>query len=433
MKMWLLALALLAASRAHENDDTLDAILALDAHGKPPNEHLLLRPWRLADARAMRASSRRALTGVDVRLDVDAPSPLRDGDKATVHVANDGDRTVKDWLALYSPADARVNEVVPVKYVTLGALPGYADTGHVNVSFELVNMRESVRFVFFATDWQCAETSYPSDDDWWACSTGSADAVAMAESADLAFDEPAAPLHPRVIPADGGDALAVVWNGAAGSTGLLEWDVVGGGRPHARKLQTAGLPGDGSESPEDAALGEDDHEQYHDPTHSDDPYWAVPLNRLVVASTTTYTQDELCGAPANSWGWHDPGAIHTAKIFGAPRGATVRYRLRDRDTGAVSKTHSARLPPAAGADATLRLVTFGDLGRGAFDDATSWHEYGTAAKYTANALKVHETVWADAIYHIGDISYAVGISAIWDLYAHMMEPAISKVHARARA
>jgi hypothetical protein len=32
----------------------------------------------------------------------------------------------------------------------------------------------------------------------------------------------------------------------------------------------------------------------------------------VAATTSTYTREQMCGAPANSTGWHDPGVFHSA-------------------------------------------------------------------------------------------------------------------------
>ena len=34
----------------------------------------------------------------------------------------------------------------------------------------------------------------------------------------------------------------------------------------------------------------------------------------ITPNTTTYTKDDLCGAPATTQGWHEPGYFHTAII-----------------------------------------------------------------------------------------------------------------------
>ena len=64
------------------------------------------------------------------------------------------------------------------------------------------------------------------------------------------------------------------------------------------------------------------------------------LNRSITSySTTTYTAADLCGAPANSSGFHDPGAFSTA-IFDlsgespAQRLAGLTYYYRIGSTAA---------------------------------------------------------------------------------------------------
>ena len=377
------ALLPVLAAAVHPNDAVRDEILSLDARGQPPNEHLLLRPWRLADGR-------RSLSVDDVAVSVNATA-VEDGDVVRVSVSNPGARSATDWVALYSPADANLSEVVPVKFALVGERDGYAATGEAQLDFEVVSMRADMRFVFFASDWQCNHASQWGCSDW--SYFGGADAVAAGSSDALALARPEAPTHPRVVPVDNGDALAVVWTG-----GPLAWGGFTSGKYAALRW----------------AVG--------------DALDAGALDNLVVAETATYAADELCGPPASTWGWRDPGPIHTARIVGAARGARVSYVLLTLPDGPASDVFTTTVPPAVGPDASLRLAAFGDLGRGSFDDASSWLEYGAPAKHTAAALAADAAAGAlDAIYHIGDLSYAVGMSAVWDLYAHMMAPATSRV------
>ena len=62
------------------------------------------------------------------------------------------------------------------------------------------------------------------------------------------------------------------------------------------------------------------------------------------------------------------------------------------------------------------ITTPGDLGRGTTDDSDLWHEYGSPAVATSARLKAEvEAGSVDAVYHIGDISYAVGYLASWEV------------------
>jgi len=141
------------------------------------------------------------------------------------------------------------------------------------------------------------------------------------------------------------------------------------------------------------------------------------------ASTSTFTREQMCGAPANTVGWRDPGLIHTAELIGLEAHATetVYYMFGDDATGDFSEEYSFVLPPLAGQQPPNRpttVVLFDDLGRGSKDMAYTWNEYGRASINTTYSLgHLVRQGGIDAIYHGGDISYATGYIAVWDFYA----------------
>lgn len=177
---------------------------------------------------------------------------------------------------------------------------------------------------------------------------------------------------------------------------------------------------------------------------------------VVVAESSSYAVSDLCGAPANSFGWFDPGTIHTATLVDIEAGSTVYYCFDEKTTPinvasedeASSSSHggdpggvySFKAPPAtkrrSGSDAAGEIeagsgnmdgnggdededdddgvpftvvAAFADFGRGTTDDSDLWHEYGSPAVGTAELLGSEaEAGTIHAVAHFGDISYATG-------------------------
>ncbi|RYG48535.1 hypothetical protein EON67_07510, partial [archaeon] len=192
-----------------------------------------------------------------------------------------------------------------------------------------------------------------------------------------------------------------------------------------------------------------------------------------VQSTTTITRDQMCGAPANTVGWHgmlrtpraparawclrpaahaharacaylcarraDLGLIHSARFTNMTSRAKQRiyYVYGDASLGDFANETVFFVPPLPG-DASLptRLIMFGDLGRGSDDDASTWQEYGRQAKNTtvrilsddiAPMLNGSATHMLHGVVHYGDISYATGYLSVWDSFLDMWGPVASAV------
>ena len=82
--------------------------------------------------------------------------------------------------------------------------------------------------------------------------------------------------------------------------------------------------------------------------------------------TVTYTRDEMCGAPATTVGFRDPGIFHTAVFSGLSPNQRVYYRFGDGAEGVWSAEYSFLTPPEAGGD--VNMIAFGDLGQAPVDD-----------------------------------------------------------------
>ena len=149
----------------------------------------------------------------------------------------------------------------------------------------------------------------------------------------------------------------------------------------------------------------------------------------VPASTSTIDQSEMCGAPANSTGWRDLGAIHTATFSDIRLLDTsydyAYYIFGDENTQDWSNEYRLRIPQRPGGvqnnDSPTTVILYDDLGRGSLDQSYTWNEYGRPAIYTSMAVAAElDNGKIDAIYHGGDISYATGYMAVWDFYLDMM-------------
>uniref|UniRef100_A0A453L831 Purple acid phosphatase N-terminal domain-containing protein n=1 Tax=Aegilops tauschii subsp. strangulata TaxID=200361 RepID=A0A453L831_AEGTS len=85
------------------------------------------------------------------------------------------------------------------------------------------------------------------------------------------------------------------------------------------------------------------------------------------ADTVTFGRESLCGEPARSVGWRDPGFIHTAFLKNLSPEKEYYYKIGHRlRNGQViwGKPKSFRAPPYPGQKSLQRVVIFGDMGKG---------------------------------------------------------------------
>jgi hypothetical protein len=92
---------------------------------------------------------------------------------------------------------------------------------------------------------------------------------------------------------------------------------------------------------------------------------AGQLSQSATATDYTYTQTEMCGAPANSTGWRAPGTFYTAVLSSLPVNSKVFYQFGDAATSNWSPVRSFITRPAPGNP--VAMVAFGDLGQHVLD------------------------------------------------------------------
>ncbi len=124
--------------------------------------------------------------------------------------------------------------------------------------------------------------------------------------------------------------------------------------------------------------------------------------------------------------------INSALFTGmlAVAGHRIYYKFGDNISASdISGEHVFQVPPLAGShppSRSTRMILFDDLGRGSTDDTYTWNEYGRPAIFTMMSIGAQVAAGEiDAIYHGGDISYAVGFEAVWDFFLNMISPIAS--------
>ena len=151
-----------------------------------------------------------------------------------------------------------------------------------------------------------------------------------------------------------------------------------------------------------------------------------------VAITTTYTPDTVCGVPANmSIGWFDPGYIHTGVFNLTDLSHRPQYEYSvgtpNCSTDALgafwSRWFEVRPPPPRGAP-TTKVLFYGDMGVSSHDTPPSEHHWQQTMSVTVFDVMAVDASSGDydAVWHIGDMSYATGYMSAWEGFMAQIEP-----------
>ena len=160
----------------------------------------------------------------------------------------------------------------------------------------------------------------------------------------------------------------------------------------------------------------------------------------VPATSSTYRAAQMCGLPANmSIGWHDPGWIHTA-VFGTagesspakPAGDGARESFQyavgtsncttDTEGALWSPAYVVRAPPTP--TEQLAVLFIGDMGEAPRDSPISEHHWQMPqpTEVVDAMIASNSDAQYDAVWHIGDLSYATGYGSVWDGFMRQIEP-----------
>ncbi|CAH9077286.1 unnamed protein product [Cuscuta epithymum] len=224
-----------------------------------------------------------------------------------------------DWVGVFSPA--KFNEstcfpendpkqqspytcTAPIKYTYANSDSAYTKTGKASLKFQLINQRADFSFALFTG--------------------GLSNPKLIAISNSISFANPKAPLYPRLALGKTWNEMTVTWTSGYNideAVALVEWGL---------KSQR--------------------------------------LRRQSPAGTLTFDRNSLCGSPARTVGWRDPGFIHTSFLKDLWPNMMYTYRvghlLNNGSYVWSKKTFAFRSSPFPGQDSLQQIIIFGDMGKG---------------------------------------------------------------------
>ncbi|XP_006362452.1 probable inactive purple acid phosphatase 27 [Solanum tuberosum] len=147
------------------------------------------------------------------------------------------------------------------------------------------------------------------------------------------------------------------------------------------------------------------------------------------AGTLTFHRNSMCGTPARTVGWRDPGFIHTSFLKDLWPNMVYTYKLGHMlNNGSIvwSKQYSFKSAPFPGQESLQRIVIFGDMGKQERDGSNEYANYQPGSLMTTDTL-IDDLDNIDAVFLIGDLPYANGYISQWDQFTAQVEPITSRV------
>ncbi|KAL6558788.1 putative inactive purple acid phosphatase 27 [Orobanche minor] len=157
--------------------------------------------------------------------------------------------------------------------------------------------------------------------------------------------------------------------------------------------------------------------------------WKGGKKRRSPAGTLTFQRSSMCGSPARTVGWRDPGFIHTSFLKDLWPNTEYTYKIGHlllNGSYIWSKMYSFRSSPYPGQDSLQGVIIFGDMGKGERDGSNEYNNYQPGSLNTTNQL-INDLKDIDIVFHIGDITYANGYISQWDQFTAQVEPIASTV------
>ncbi|KAJ8774603.1 hypothetical protein K2173_017049 [Erythroxylum novogranatense] len=147
------------------------------------------------------------------------------------------------------------------------------------------------------------------------------------------------------------------------------------------------------------------------------------------AGTLTFVRSSVCGAPARTVGWRDPGYVHTSFLKDLWPNRVYVYKLGHKlfnGTYIWSQEYQFRSSPFPGQNSLQRVVIFGDMGKGEADGSSEYNDFQPGSLNTTKQL-IQDLEDIDIVFHIGDICYANGYLSQWDQFTAQIEPIASTI------
>eukprot|EP00252_Welwitschia_mirabilis_P007823 TRINITY_DN19542_c0_g1_i1.p1 TRINITY_DN19542_c0_g1~~TRINITY_DN19542_c0_g1_i1.p1 ORF type:complete len:622 (+),score=119.14 TRINITY_DN19542_c0_g1_i1:162-2027(+) len=303
------------------------------------------------------------------------------GDNVTVNFQSSSP-TSSDWIAVFSPANFNGSTcpldsepekdqtpllcTAPIKFQYANySNPEYKETGRGSLQFTLINQRADFAFALFTG--------------------GLSNPLLKAISNPVSFVNPKAPAYPRLALGKQWNEMAVTWTSGYGineAVPLVKWG-----------------------------------------------FQKRALTFLSPAGTETYTRTSMCGPPARTLGWRDPGFIHTSFLKELWPNTRYYYKVGHQlfnGSQVWGPTKFFKAPPYPGEDSLQRIIVFGDMGKAERDKSNEYSDYQPGCLNTTDRL-IEDLDNFDIVMHIGDLAYANGYLSQWDQFTAQIEPIASQV------
>lgn len=288
-----------------------------------------------------------------------------------------------DWIGVFSPAKFNGSTcspesgpeedqspllcTAPIKFQYANySTANYVKTGNGSLKLRLINQRADFAFALF--------------------SGGLTNPVLLAISNTISFLNPKAPVYPRLSQGKLWNEMTVTWTSGYNideAIPVVKW---------------------GPEEQEEMAF-------------------------LSPAGTLTFSRNSMCGSPARTVGWRDPGFIHTSFLKDLWPNTKYRYKVGHRllnGSYVWGPVYVFQASPYPGQDSLQRVIIFGDLGKAERDGSNEYSNYQPGSLNTTDRL-VEDLDNINIVLHIGDLSYANGYLSEWDQFTSQIEPIASRV------
>ncbi|KEH34962.1 putative phosphodiesterase I [Medicago truncatula] len=290
--------------------------------------------------------------------------------------------TNEDWVGVFSPANLNSSICTPdpggIGWVetpyTCSAPIKYKYANHSNPNYKKTG-KNTLKFQLIN---QRADFSFAL------FSGGLSNPRLVSISNFIAFANPKAPVYPRLAHGKSWNEMTVTWTSGydiSEAVPFVEWGPKGG-----KQIQSA-------------------------------------------AGTLTFNRNSMCGEPARTVGWRDPGFIHTSFLKELWPNMKYTYRLGHflSDGSYVwSKRYSFKASPYPGQNSLQRVIIFGDMGKAERDGSNEYADYQPGSLNTTDQL-INDLDNFDIVFHIGDMPYANGYISQWDQFTAQVQQISSKV------
>jgi len=254
-----------------------------------------------------------------------------------------------DLVLAYSPLPVNLSEFAPIEYFFPSEIdPSYLQTGLGSLPARLVNMRQPYTFVL--------------------ATGGLANPVAVAISTPVTFSNYNQPKAPRIAMTGVTTEMRISWS----SSSIMNPSI------------TIGISKDNSEM-----------------------YQSLPAT-----SSITWAATDMCGPPATTFGYREPGYVHSVVVTDLTPGLSYTYSVGD-DTER-SQPFTFTQPSSTNFPFSISVV--GDMGSNSIDRSVVERAFPPAPNSTRLIAADVSSGLSHAVLHCGDISYSCGYQAAWEYF-----------------